>query len=72
MSIQQITLLKFCLKNAYFLLQGKYYEQVLGAAMGSPISPLTANLFMEEFKVKAISSVEHPPCMQRFMAKVHR
>ena len=41
MSIPQIvTLLEFCLKNTYFLLQGKYYEQVHGAAMGSPIIPL--------------------------------
>ena len=28
--------------------------------MGSPISPLIANLFMEGFKVKAISSALHP------------
>ena len=48
MSIQQITtLLDFCLTSAYFLFQGKYYEQVEGAAMGSPISPFIANLFME-------------------------
>ena len=43
-SIQSIiTLLEFCLKNTYFLFQGKYYEQVLGAAMSFPISPLIAN-----------------------------
>ena len=37
MSIQQITsLLEFCLTNTYFLFQGNYYEQVQGAAMGSP------------------------------------
>ena len=53
MSIQQIvTLLEFCLKNTYFLFWGKYYEQVHGAAMGFPISPLIANLFMEEFLSK--------------------
>ena len=32
------TLLEFCLKNAYFLFQGRYYEQVHGTAMGSPVS----------------------------------
>ena len=57
MSIPQIiTLLEFCLINIYFLFQGKYFELVHGAAMGSPISPLIANLFMEEFEVKAFSS----------------
>ena len=61
MSIPQMfTLLGFCLKNKYFLFQGKYYEQVHGTAMGSPISPLITNLFTEEFKVKAISSAPHP------------
>ena len=40
MSIQQITsLVEFCLSHTYLLFQGKYYEQVQGAAMGSPISP---------------------------------
>ena len=43
--------------------QGKYYEQVQGAAMGSPISPLIANLFMEEFEAKALTSCPHPPSL---------
>ena len=49
-----------CLKNTYFLFQGNYYEQVHGAAMSSPIRPLIANLFMEEFEVKALSTAPHP------------
>ena len=64
MSISQITsLLEFCLTNTYFLFQGKYYEQVQGAAMGSPISPLIANIFMEEFEFKALSSVPQAPSL---------
>ena len=63
MSIPQIiTLLENSLKNTYFLFQGKYYEQVHGAAMGSPINPLIANLFMEEFEVKTPRTV-HTPCL---------
>ena len=61
MSIPQIiSLLEFCLTHTYFLFQGQYYEQVQGAAMGSPISPLIANIFMEEFEVKALQSFPHP------------
>ena len=68
MSIPQITSpLEFCLTNTYFLFQGKYYEQVQGAAMGSPISPLIANIFMEEFEVKALSTSPTPTLWLRFV-----
>ena len=64
MSIPQITsLLEFCLTHTYFLFQDKYYEQVQGAAMGFPISPLIANIFMEEFEVQGLSSCPHPPSL---------
>ena len=66
MSVPQITsLLEFCLNNTYFLFQ--YYEQVQGAAMGSPINPLIANIFMEEFEVKALSSTPPPSLWLRFV-----
>ena len=55
-----ICLLEFCLRNTYFSFQGRYYEQTEGAVMGSPISPLVANLFMEEFEVQAISTFTVP------------
>ena len=47
-------LLEFCLKSTYFSYQGQHYQQLEGAAMGSPISPIVANLFMEDFEQKAI------------------
>ena len=54
-------LLEFCLKNAYFLFQSRYHEQTEGAAMGSPISPIVANLFMEDLEVQAIKTSPSPP-----------
>ena len=42
-----LLLLEFCLKNMYFSFQDQFYEQVEGAAMGSPVSPIVANLYME-------------------------
>ena len=51
MTVNQIScLLDFCLKTTYFSFQGKFFEQVKGAAMGSPISPIVANLFMGGFR----------------------
>ena len=63
MSIHHITaLLEFCLKNhTFFLFQGKYFEQVHGAAMGSPISPIVGNLVLEESQIKAINTATNPP-----------
>ena len=44
MSVNNINcLLEFCLRSTYFTYQGKHYEQLEGAAMGSPISPIVAN-----------------------------
>ncbi len=34
----------------------KYYEQTYGAPMGSPLSPVMANLFMEEFEKNTLDT----------------
>ena len=61
MSIQHITtLLEFCLKNTCFPFQGEYYKQVSGTTMGCSISSIVANLFLEWFESKAISSAPNP------------
>ena len=50
MTIDHIsTLLEFCLRSTSFVFQGQYYQQMEGAAMGSPLSPIVANIFHGEF-----------------------
>ena len=56
-----ILLLEFCLKNTYFSFQGHFFEQVEGVAMGTPVSPIVANLYMEYLEQKAHSTAPHPP-----------
>ena len=56
-----LELLEFCLGNTYFLFQGQFYEQTKGAAMGSPVSPVVANLFMEYFEHRTLTSAVNPP-----------
>ena len=55
-----IYLLDFCLKNTHFSFQGRFYEQTEGDAMGSPISPLVANSFMEDLEVQDITNTTNP------------
>ena len=56
-----ILLLEFCLKHTYFSFQGQFYEEVEGAAMGSPVSPIVVNLYMEYLEQKALSTAPLPP-----------
>ena len=56
-----ILLLEFCLKNTYFSFQDQFYAQVEGAAMGSPVSPIVANLYMGYLEQKALSTAPTPP-----------
>ena len=56
-----LLLLEFCLKNTYFSFQDQFYEQIEGAVMGSPVSPIVANLYMEYLEQKALSSAPHSP-----------
>ena len=56
-----ILLLEFCLKNTYFSFQGQFYEHVEGAAMGSPVSPIVANLYMEYLEQKRSKHCPPPP-----------
>ena len=56
-----IRLLEYCLTSTYFIFQGRFYEWQEGAAVGSPISPIVANLYMKKFEQLAINTAPHPP-----------
>ena len=62
---QIISLLEFCLGSTYFTFKGRFYEQKEGTAMGSPISPVVANLYMEDLETKAIQTAQNPPSFWR-------
>ena len=51
-----IKLLEFTLTNCIFCFNKKFYKQLQGAAMGSPVSPVIANIYMEHFESLAIPS----------------
>ncbi|XP_058840547.1 uncharacterized protein LOC131696034, partial [Topomyia yanbarensis] len=42
-----LELVEFCTKNSYFRFRDKHYVQTFGTAMGSPLSPILADIVME-------------------------
>ena len=49
--------------ETHFLFNGKFYDQIDGVAMGSPLAPVLANLFMghnENSGLKTFRGLHHP------------
>ena len=51
-----IQLLRFCLTSITFQYDGKHYQEKDGLAMGSPVSPVIAYLFMIDLENKTFRS----------------
>ncbi|CAH1277267.1 Hypp9532 [Branchiostoma lanceolatum] len=51
-----LELLTFIVTTTYFMFRDNIYQQKFGTAMGSPVSPVLANLFMEWLEEQAIAT----------------
>jgi len=60
--VQIVGVLDFVLRSTYFHYNGSIYKQRDSAAMGSPVSTVIVNLYMEIFEEQAIESA---PCKPR-------
>ena len=56
-----VHLTELCLKSTYFQYQEKFLEKTDGATMGSSLSPIIANIYMEHFKRTALDSTPSDP-----------
>lgn len=54
-------LAEVCLRSTFFSFQGDFFEQISGVAMGSPLSSIVANFFMEKFEKKALETYPLKP-----------
>jgi hypothetical protein len=56
-----LELTRLCITTTYFQYKDAFYQQKSGMAMGSPLSPLMANLFMEWFEEQAQDTASLKP-----------
>ena len=56
------------MKESYFIFNGKFYKQVDGVAMGSPIGPTLTNDFLAHFDIFALfTSPQHLEAFRNFL-----
>lgn len=58
--VEYAKLVHHILSTNYFVYKGNYYLQIDGVAMGSPVAPVVASIWMEYFENMAISTAPLP------------
>jgi len=56
-----VRLVRHCVENTVFTHDDKWYKQVRGLAMGSPLSPLLANVYMHFFECALLRDAPKKP-----------
>ena len=53
-----IRCLRFLFENTVFVFNNKFYKQMRGCPMGSPISPLFADIVMEDLEIDSLKKLD--------------
>ena len=56
-----IQLLRFCLTSTTFQYRGQQCKQLDGVAIGSPVSPVIVDIFMEDLEDKTFATYDATP-----------
>ena len=58
----------FCIDCSFFTFQGVYYKQKFGTAMGNPLSPIIADMVLEDLLEDGITKLDFPiPCLKKYV-----
>jgi len=61
-------IIKFVLNSTYFKFNDKIYRQTFGASMGSPLSPIVADLIMQDLELHTLKNLQFiPPFYIRYV-----
>ena len=52
-----IKLIELCVLNTNFTVNGRFFRQKFGCAMGNPLSPVISNLYMEYFETRFLPTI---------------
>ena len=56
-----LNIIKFILNNNYFQFNEKFYHQIFGSAMANPISPIFADIVIEDMEIGSINKLNFKP-----------
>ena len=68
--IDLCNMLSLCISNVQFLFDGTYYRQIDGVAMGSPLGPVLADIFMDHLEHKARAEIDKTVIYERYVADI--
>ncbi|VEL10953.1 unnamed protein product [Protopolystoma xenopodis] len=60
-------LINLSVRTTYFAFNGSIYEQIFGLPMGSPLSPLLENVYMDKLEREFEKSPLQPRVLMRYL-----